>query len=510
MANLQIASPPFPIDGNRQRSRIGVLSIADFAAVSLNVWPMCWHGLRFIETEFFQARSFWRESDPDDSRRSIQGLNFGEMAFIVIALRGAVHGPKPCGRARNTVYARAQRRLGATSIQRLLRTPNHMSARGMADMSLGDSFVAHSKDTELEALEMSGTETLERDVGYEVRAGAGGLPSDRSYQGGGQGGGHDGGGHGGGGGGGSGGSDGSDDSSQSFSAPGDLLQFIKSRSLTWNDIPPDVREAFQKGIVSAAVIKNYVYATSNPISRFLMNRTTTGMRERFLADNLFLTKILIEEGLGICGKLSAEYEVRRGRFFDEIDFVFANVVMALLADFALVYFPAPSVRLNPTAVTKSMFGALGTRVSRITQGMPSNIFQVDRPFTMQQRVACYLFKASQLFVTGTACAAIGVSITNALISVRQMLDPQFVPQNPKSDILFTSVMYGLFLGISSSTRYQLVNGIEIHLFPRILGNAPRLVEAFATYLLRWGNTFWGSQQWALWAKFTGAQKTGKH
>ncbi|KAK4529779.1 hypothetical protein CCYA_CCYA02G0636 [Cyanidiococcus yangmingshanensis] len=371
-------------------------------------------------------------------------------------------------------------------------------------------------NTGLKSFEAAGAESLEQDIEYQARAGTGGLPNDRSYQigGGGANSGNGGGGGGGGAGGGGGGSnegrDGNDEPGRSSSAPNDLLQFIKSHSMTWNDIPFDVRDAFQKGIVSAAVIKNYIYANSNPVSRFLMNRTTSGMRERFLADNLFLTKILIEEGLGICGKLSAEYEVRRSRFFDEIDFVFANVLMALLADFALVYFPAPSVKLNPTAATSSAFGPLGARVSRFTQGMPSNIFQVDRPYTMQQRVACYLFKVSQLFVTGTACAAIGVSITNALISVRQMLDPQFAPQNPKSDVLFTSVMYGLFLGISSSTRYQLVNGIEIHLFPRILGNAPRIVEAFATYILRWGNTFWGSQQWALWAKFTGAQRSGKH
>lgn len=240
-----------------------------------------------------------------------------------------------------------------------------------------------------------------------------------------------------------------------------------------------------------------------------MNHTTIGMRERFLADKLFLTKILIEEGLGIFGKLSAEYDIRRERFFDEIDFVSANVLIALLADFALVYFPAPSVKLSGMQAVKSgFFGSLSSKLSTWSQGIPSNIFQVDRAYTMKQRAACYLYKVVQLFSVGTACAAIGVALTNSIITLRQLIDPNFVPQNKKSDVLFTSIMYGLFLGVSSSSRYQLVNGIEIHLFPRLFGKAPRIAETTATYLLRWGNTFWGSQQWALWAIFTGAQQSG--
>ncbi|KAK4536841.1 hypothetical protein CDCA_CDCA10G2866 [Cyanidium caldarium] len=294
----------------------------------------------------------------------------------------------------------------------------------------------------------------------------------------------------------------------------DLNEFMRSRAFSWDKIPADVSNAFRAGLITAAVVKNYVYGACNPLSRFLMEHTWRGMRERFLADNLFLTKILIEEGLGICGKLSAEYEVRRGRFFDEIDFVFANLLMALLADFALVYFPAPSVNMAVLRGAKRSAGAAASSsswrqaLSKWTRNMPSNVFQVDRAYTMQQRAACYFYKVAQLFTVGAACAAIGVALTNTIITARQWLDPGFAPRNPKSDIVFTSLMYGVFLGISSGTRYQLVNGIEIHLFPRLLGKAPRLATGIATYLLRWGNTFWGSQQWAMWAMFTGAQKSG--
>jgi hypothetical protein len=41
---------------------------------------------------------------------------------------------------------------------------------------------------------------------------------------------------------------------------------------------------------------------------------------------------------------TAEFTKRGAAFSSELDFVLANVIMALLADFALVYLPAPTIR----------------------------------------------------------------------------------------------------------------------------------------------------------------------
>ena len=48
-------------------------------------------------------------------------------------------------------------------------------------------------------------------------------------------------------------------------------------------------------------------------------------------------------GIGICTKTTAEATKRGGMFFAELDFVIANVIMALVADFCLVWLPAPRV-----------------------------------------------------------------------------------------------------------------------------------------------------------------------
>lgn len=61
-----------------------------------------------------------------------------------------------------------------------------------------------------------------------------------------------------------------------------------------------------------------------------------------MADPGFMIKVAIEVGIGICTKTTAEY-TKRGEYFNsQLDFVAANIVMALIADFMLVWLPAPT------------------------------------------------------------------------------------------------------------------------------------------------------------------------
>ena len=48
-------------------------------------------------------------------------------------------------------------------------------------------------------------------------------------------------------------------------------------------------------------------------------------------------------GIGIFTKTSAEFAKRGENFKDELDFVGANIIMALVADFMLVWLPAPTL-----------------------------------------------------------------------------------------------------------------------------------------------------------------------
>lgn len=298
----------------------------------------------------------------------------------------------------------------------------------------------------------------------------------------------------------------SDESSDSDSSqPRDdasLSNVLSEHKASINDFPPEVLSAYRANIIPLSAMSNYLIARANPLSRIML--PIGPLRDRFLADRLFLLKILIEEGIGLCGKLSAEYQQRRSNFWKEGEFVTANLIMALLADFALVFFPAPSVSLAaPSKVTKTGIRAW---FSKLSANLPSNVFQTDRPFTLAQRAGGYAMKASQLFAVGFLCCFTGVMLTNTLVYIRERVDSSYNSKTAKQNPLVMSSLYAIFLGLSSGTRYQLVNGVESHIFPRLFAKAPAIVEQCATFGLRYANTFWGSQQWVMFARFTNVQK----
>eukprot|EP00171_Calliarthron_tuberculosum_P006851 IDg6851t1 len=280
-----------------------------------------------------------------------------------------------------------------------------------------------------------------------------------------------------------------------------LTALLRSKNASLSDVPSDVLRAYQRGLIGLHHVGNLLAARANVFSRYLMT-LGGGMRNRFLADKLFLLKIAIEEGIGVFGKLSAEWEQRRERFWVESEFVFANLLSAVLADFALVYLPAPSVRLT-TIKTGSGFGHW---LASLTASLPTGVFQSDRPFTLAQRAAGFSLKATQLLAVGFACSFAGIVFTNGIVALRERFDKNYTAKTQKQNIFFVPMLYGIFLGVSSGSRYQLVNGIEGHIFPRMFKHAPKLAEEVATFALRYCNTFWGSQQWVMFCKFTNAQK----
>ena len=90
-----------------------------------------------------------------------------------------------------------------------------------------------------------------------------------------------------------------------------------------------------------------------------------------MADPSFFVKLGIECGIGIGTKCAAEAEKRKGRFSKELDFVTANVIMAIIADFMLVWLPAPTMSFATAASCKTPQNAL----TRFFACCPDNAFQ---------------------------------------------------------------------------------------------------------------------------------------
>jgi hypothetical protein len=104
-------------------------------------------------------------------------------------------------------------------------------------------------------------------------------------------------------GGGDGDGDGSDSSGENDSEKNRIGSILKLVSLgkVMADLPADLAAAVQQGKIPPPIIGRYFELYSNGLFRWLLQ--FGGFRERLLADDLFLTKVAIECGVGIFTKV---------------------------------------------------------------------------------------------------------------------------------------------------------------------------------------------------------------
>ncbi|CAL4907972.1 unnamed protein product [Urochloa decumbens] len=265
-------------------------------------------------------------------------------------------------------------------------------------------------------------------------------------------------------------------------------------------LPADLAAAVEGGRVNGEIVRRFVDLEASPVFKWLMQ--FGGFKERLLADDLFLTKVGIECGVGIFTKTAAEYEKRRENFFKEIDFVVCDVIMAIVADFMLVWLPAPTVSLRPPLAVNS--GA----ISKFFYNCPDNAFQIalaGRSYSLLQRVGAIMRNGAKLFAVGTSASLIGTGATNALIKARQAVSKEAAGEAESIPILETSVAYGVYMAISSNLRYQVLAGVIEQRMLEPLLHRHKLALSAMCFAVRTGNTFLGSLLWVDYARLVGVQ-----
>ncbi|CAN0901792.1 Protein RETICULATA-RELATED 4, chloroplastic [Linum grandiflorum] len=267
-----------------------------------------------------------------------------------------------------------------------------------------------------------------------------------------------------------------------------------------DSLPKDLAAAILDGRIPGAVVSRFLELEKSGFMRWLLQ--FGGFKERLLADDLFLAKIGIECGVGLFTKTAAEYEKRKENFSKELEFVFADVVMAICADFMLVFLPAPTVSLRP-----ALTGAAGP-VARFFHGCPDNAFQVaiaGTSYSFGQRLGSILRNGTKLFAVGTASSLIGTSVINALINAKKAVDKSGEVET--LPIVSTSVGYGVYMAVSSNLRYQILAGvIEQRILEPVLHQHKLMLSALC-FAVRTGNTYLGSLLWVDYARMVGLQKS---
>jgi len=180
--------------------------------------------------------------------------------------------------------------------------------------------------------------------------------------------------------------------------------------------------------------------------------------------------------------------------------------MALIADFMLVWLPAPTFAIGkPATKTSSLF-------SRAFAGCPDNAFQKVpygyTPFTVGQRAGAVVRNGLKLFGVGFFASLLGVGITNGLVGLRQFMDPTFVPLNDPQDVFVMSAAYGSYMASSSNLRYQILAGIVEERGIEVLFKSQPAVCAALSFVVRTANTFLGSLLWVDFLNILGLQKIG--
>ncbi|KAL3537503.1 hypothetical protein ACH5RR_000869 [Cinchona calisaya] len=309
-------------------------------------------------------------------------------------------------------------------------------------------------------------------------------------------------GSGGAGGGGGGGGEGEESGDAGERNKAEALMALAEVGRSLDSIPKDLAAAIEAGRIPGSIVLRYFELEKSPVFRWLLN--FGGFKERLLADDLFLTKVAIECGVGIFTKTAAELERRRENFSKELDFVFADVVMAIIADFMLVWLPAPTVSLRPPLAVSA------GRLSKFFYGCPDNAFQValaGTSYTLLQRIGAIVRNGALLFGVGTSASLIGTGVTNVLINARKAIDKNFAAEAEDLPVLSTSAAYGVYMAVSSNLRYQILAGvIEQRILEPLLHNH-KLVLSAICFVVRTGNTFLGSLMWVDYARWTGIQKS---
>ncbi|KAK1429500.1 hypothetical protein QVD17_11709 [Tagetes erecta] len=281
----------------------------------------------------------------------------------------------------------------------------------------------------------------------------------------------------------------------------EALMVLAEVGRSLESVPADLAAAIRGGRIPGSVVKRYLEIETSPFLKWLMQ--FAGFKERLLADDLFLAKVAMECGVGMFTKTLAEYEKRKENFSKELEIVFADVVMAVIADFMLVYLPAPTVSLRPPISLNA------GRIAKFFYNCPDNAFQTalsGTSYTLLQRLGAIARNGTKLFAVGTASSLVGTVMTNTLINAKKAVQKSSDDELENIPVLATSVGYGVYMAISSNLRYQLLAGvIEQRLLEPLL-HQHKLMLSAACFIVRTGNTYLGSLLWVDYARLVGLQK----
>ncbi|XP_058109414.1 protein RETICULATA, chloroplastic-like [Magnolia sinica] len=310
---------------------------------------------------------------------------------------------------------------------------------------------------------------------------------------------------GGGGGGGGGGGDPEEDGREEEEF-GPVLKFeevIREAEARGVSLPSDMLEAAKTTGIRKVLLLRYLDLQDSVWPLGVAIKSCSLLRDRMLADPSFLFKVATEVVIDSCCATFAEVKKRGKDFWAEFELFLADLLVGVVVDIALVGLLAPYVRIGKPSVSKGFFG----QMQRVSGALPSSVFEAERPgsrFSVRQRVGTYFYKGVLYGSVGFFCGIIGQGIANLVMTAKRSIkkSEEDIPVPP---LLKSAALWGVFLAVSSNTRYQIVNGLEclVESSP-VAKRVPPVALAF-TIGVRFANNIYGGMQFVDWARWSGVQ-----
>lgn len=296
----------------------------------------------------------------------------------------------------------------------------------------------------------------------------------------------------------------SDDGEADMSEP-ELLTLAEAEVIAAEkgiELPADFVVAAQNGGLRAQTLQKFIELQGIFLVGLLMHGVPW-IRDRLIADPRFLFKVLAEVAIdsGCC--TVAEVRKRGSDFWNEFEFYLSDMVVGICLDVVLVSLLAPVavVGKHPKFLQYKGF-------KRWLGQLPSSVFEASVPgvreYTLADRVACYFVKGVEYAGVGMACGFIGQGFANSCMMLRRMHEG--VPEGsvPIPPLIQTALVWGLFMGVSSNTRYQIVVGLERLVDATLAKQVPQVAYA-TTILIRFLNNIIGGENFIDMARWAGVQ-----
>ncbi|KAK9130204.1 hypothetical protein Sjap_010691 [Stephania japonica] len=280
----------------------------------------------------------------------------------------------------------------------------------------------------------------------------------------------------------------------------EVVREIESRGVS---LPSDMLEAAKGTGIRKVLLDRYLDLQGSAWPLGFMMRSCSLLRNRMLADPAFLFKIGTEIVIDSCCATFAEIQKRGKDFWAEFELYVADLLVGLVVNIALVGMLAPYVRIGQPSTSKGLFGSM----LRAYNALPSSVFEAERPgcsFSVQQRIATYFYKGVLYGSVGFGCGLVGQGIANLIMTAKRSIkkSEKDIPVPP---LVKSAALWGVFLAVSSNTRYQIINGLEriVETSP-LAKQVPPIALAF-TVGVRFANNIYGGMQFVDWARWSGCQ-----